>query len=154
MSSSSNVARVLIVDDEPDIRTVVGLNLRLAGMEFGEAHDGEEALEMLKTGDWDACLLDLMMPGTDGYGVLRELRAADLLNRIAIIVLSAKGTPAAAMSALELGAHTYLIKPFSAPAISQTVQELIDLPPGEREERRKESIRRAGDLERLGVPTV
>lgn len=146
--------RVLVVDDEPDIRTVVGLNLRLAGMEFGEAKDGKEALAMLRSGGWDACLLDLMMPGTDGYGVLRGLRSSRLLEDVAVIVLSAKGSPAAALSALELGAHAYLIKPFSAPAISQTIYELIALTPHEREERRRESIRRAGDLERLGVPIV
>lgn len=154
MTGEKKTSRVLVVDDEPDIRTVVGLNLRLAGMEFGEAKDGDEALEMLETGEWDACLLDLMMPGTDGYGVLRELRSSGLLEEIAVIVLSAKGTPAAAMSALELGAHSYLIKPFSAAAISQTIGELIGLSPEERAERRNESIRRAGDLERLGVPIV
>lgn len=146
--------RVLVVDDEADIRTVVGLNLRLAGMDFGEAKDGDEALAMLKSGGWDACLLDLMMPGTDGYGVLRALRSTGLLEEVTIIVLTAKGSPAAALSALELGAHAYLIKPFSAPAISQTIQELIALSAEEREERRKESIRRAGDLERLGVPII
>lgn len=152
--TENEIPRVLVVDDEPDIRTVVGLNLRLAGMEFGEAKDGKEALTMLRSGGWDACLLDLMMPGTDGYGVLRGLRSTGLLEEVAVIVLSAKGSPAAALSALELGAHAYLIKPFSAPAISQTIFELIDLTPREREVRRRESIRRAGDLERLGVPIV
>lgn len=154
MEEGTKVARILVVDDEPDIRMVVGLNLRLAGMEFGEAKDGAQALEMLKTGEWDACLLDLMMPGTDGYGVLRGLREAGLLDKVTVIVLSAKGTPAAALSALELGAHTYLIKPFSAQAISQTIHELIELSPEEREERRATSIKRASDLARLGVPTV
>lgn len=152
--SAGEPLRVLVVDDEPDIRTVVGLNLKLAGMEYGEAADGRAAIDMLRDEKWDACLLDLMMPGIDGYGVLRAMRADGITARMAMIVLSAKGTPAAAMSALELGAHTHLTKPFSAQAIAQTVHELIDMTPEQRESRRLDAIKRAGDLDRLGVPTV
>ncbi|HJR46212.1 MAG TPA: response regulator [Actinomycetota bacterium] len=146
--------RVLVVDDEGDIRVIVGLNLDLAGMEFGEAKDGGEALEFLRSGDWDACILDLAMPDVDGFDVLRTLRDEGIIDRIAVIVLSAKGSPTVALEALELGAHAHLTKPFSPAAVAQSVQELIGLSPEERRQRRAEMIERAGDLSRLGMRTV
>ena len=146
--------RVLVVDDEGDIRVIVGLNLGLAGMEFGEARDGNEALDSLRTRNWDACILDLAMPTVDGFEVLRALTEEGIIDQIAVIVLSAKGSPAVAIEALELGAHAHLTKPFSPGAVAHTVEELISLGPDERRERRREMIARAGDLSRLGLGTV
>ena len=150
----SKQQRVLVVDDEGDIRVIVGLNLDLAGMEFGEATDGAEALEFLRTGDWDACILDLAMPDVDGFDVLKKLRDEGITDEIAVIVLSAKGSPSVAIEALELGAHAHLTKPFSPAAVAQAVQELIGLTPEERRQRRSEMIERAGNLSRLGMRTV
>ena len=146
--------RVLVVDDEGDIRVIVGLNLDLAGMEFGEAKDGAEALQFLRSGDWDACILDLAMPDVDGFDVLRALKDEGIVDEIAVVVLSAKGTPSVAIEALELGAHAHLTKPFSPAAVAQAVEELIGLSPEERRQRRQEMIERAGDLSRLGLRTV
>lgn len=146
--------RVLVVDDEGDIRQIVGLNLDLAGMEFGEARDGSEALECLRTGDWDACVLDLSMPEVDGFDVLRALDEEGIIERLAVVVLSAKGAPSVAIEALQLGAHAHLTKPFSPAAVAQAVEELIALTPEERRERRQEMIDRAGALGRLGLRTV
>ncbi len=146
--------RVLVVDDESDIRVIVGLNLDLAGMEFGEASDGAEALECLRSGEWDACILDLAMPDLDGFDVLRALRDEGVADDLAIIVLSAKGSPSVAIEAMELGAHAHLTKPFSPAAVAQAVEEIIHLSPGQRRERRREMIERAGALARLGLRTV
>jgi DNA-binding response OmpR family regulator len=154
MTARTTQQRVLVVDDEGDIRVIVGLNLGLAGMEFGEARDGGEALEFLRTGNWDACILDLAMPNVDGFDVLRSLSEEGIVDRIAVIVLSAKGTPAVAIEAMQLGAHAHLTKPFSPAAVAQTVEELIALSPEERRKRREEAIDRAGTLSRLGVGTV
>jgi CheY-like chemotaxis protein len=146
--------RVLVIDDEPDIRMIVGLNLGLRGLEFGEAKDGAEAIEALGTGQWEACVLDLAMPQVDGFEVLRTLSDRGLNERIAVIVLSAKNTPAVAIEAMELGAHAHLIKPFSPAAVASLVEDLIDLSPEEREQRRLAEIDRAGALNRLGMRTV
>ena len=146
--------RVLVVDDEGDIRVIVGLNLDLAGMEFGEAKDGAEALQFLRSGDWDACILDLAMPDVDGFDVLRALKDEGIVDEIAVVVLSAKGSPSVAIEALELGAHAHLTKPFSPAAVAQAVEELIGLSPEERRQRRREMLERAGDLSRLGLRTV
>lgn len=146
--------RVLVVDDEGDIRVIVGLNLDLAGMEFGEARNGAEALSYLRSGDWDAVILDLAMPEVDGFGVLKTLSAEGVIDDLAVIVLSAKGAPAVAIEAMELGAHAHLTKPFSPAAVAQAVEELIELSPEERRQRRREMIERAGALSRLGLRTV
>lgn len=142
-----------MIDDESDIRTVVGLNLGLAGLDFGEASDGEEGLRILEDSQWDACILDLMMPTTDGLDVLRRLKPATK-ESLAIVVLSAKGSPASAIEALMLGAHAHLTKPFSPGAVAQVVEDLISIDPKEREARRLDAIARAGQLQRLGIPTV
>lgn len=145
---------VLVVDDESDVRTIVGLNLRLAGMDFGEAANGVEALRMLRSGEWDGCILDLTMPGLSGVEVLEHLSGDGTLERTGVIVLSANGAPASAVAAMQKGAHTYLSKPFSPPAVAQTMRELLGLSPSERATRREQMIERAGNLDRLGVSTV
>ena len=146
--------RVLVVDDDPDIRTIVGLNLTLAGMEIGEASNGQEALDTLESGEWDACILDLAMPQTDGMTALRELRKANRLEDLVVVVLSATSTPARAIEGMEIGAHAHLTKPFSPAAVAGIVQELIDLSHEERDERRKSMLERANQMARLGMTTV
>lgn len=150
----STKPRVLVVDDEGDIRIIVGLNLGLAGLDFGEAANGSEALQILRTGGWDACILDLSMPGMDGFEVLDALREDGIIDDLAVIVLSAKGAPSVAIEAMQRGAHAHLTKPFSPGAVAQTAQELIGLSAEERRSRRDDMIQRAGTLDRLGMRTV
>ena len=145
---------VLVVDDEADIRMIVGMNLGLAGLEFGEAENGEVALEMLRSGNWDGCILDLAMPEMNGFEVLQHLKEEAILERTSVVVLSANGAPATAIEAMELGAHAHLSKPFSPTAVAQTMRELLALPLEERAERRQEMIDRATNLDRLGVSTI
>jgi DNA-binding response OmpR family regulator len=147
-------ARVLVVDDDPDIRTIVGLNLTLAGMDIGEASNGQEALDKLSAEEWDACVLDLAMPQTDGMTALKQLRDENRLEQLVVVVLSATSTPARAIEGMEIGAHAHLTKPFSPAAVAGIVQELIDLSPEERDERRRSMLDRASQMERLGMTTV
>jgi DNA-binding response OmpR family regulator len=151
---TNDPARVLVVDDDPDIRTIVGLNLTLAGMETGEAANGQEALDQLASGDWDACILDLAMPQTDGMTALRQLRDESRLDDLVVVVLSATSTPARAIEGMEIGAHAHLTKPFSPAAVAGIIQELIDLSPDERDKRRRSMLDRATEMERLGMTTV
>jgi CheY-like chemotaxis protein len=151
---SAKRLKVLIADDESDIRTVVGLNLGLAGIDFGEASDGEETLARLRTERWDACLLDLMMPEIDGFDVLQALSEEHRTGDLALIVLSARNAPSAALRALELGAHAHLAKPFSPNAVAQTIEELAAMTADEREALRLTALRRATTLQRLGMPSV
>lgn len=146
--------RILVVDDEPDIRTIVGLNLSLNGIDYGEAINGVEAVEMLQTQAFDGCILDLAMPVADGFATLKMLAPTGLLSAMAVVVLSAEGSPASAIQAMRLGAHAHLTKPFSPAAVATIMQELLGLTPQERDDRRLSMIERAGTLERLGMSQV
>ncbi|MDQ3963745.1 MAG: response regulator [Actinomycetota bacterium] len=148
------VPRVLVVDDDADIRTIVGLNLGLAGMQIGEACNGAEAVEMLATGDWDACILDLAMPNTDGMTALHQLKQNGILDKLVVVILSATSSPTRAIEGMKVGAHAHLTKPFSPGAVATLLQELIDLGPDDRTKRRMGLLDRAGELERLGIQTV
>lgn len=152
--SSTTVPRVLVVDDDRDIRTIVGLNLRLAGMETGEAANGREALDALRGSDWDACVLDLAMPQTDGITALKELRDGGDLEHLVVVVLSATTSPTRAMEGLEIGAHAHLTKPFSPAAVAGVLKDLIALTPEERDRRRTSMLSRASEMRRLGMTTV
>jgi two-component system KDP operon response regulator KdpE len=101
--------RVLVVDDEPQIRRALRTALTGHGYEIEVADDGDEALTILATRLPDAVVLDLVMPGTDGFEVLRQTR--DWSN-VPIIVLSARGQEPDKVAALDLGADDYLTKPF------------------------------------------
>lgn len=101
--------RVLIVDDEPRIRRALRNALAGHGYEIEEAAGGEDALTALACRPPDAIVLDLMMPGVDGFEVVRQTRG---WSRVPIIVLSARGEERAKVEALDLGADDYLTKPF------------------------------------------
>lgn len=146
--------RVLVCDDDGDVRMVVGLNLDLAGMDFAEASGGAQALEYLRHQVWDALVLDLMMPKVDGLAVLETMRDEDLGASTVVVVLSAQGSPGSAIEALKLGAHSYLTKPFSPVSVAQALEELIEMTPEERDQRRRDAIERAGALERMGMRSV
>ena len=102
--------KILVADDEKDIRSVLALYLEDAGYEVVEAADGAEALHVLQTQDIDLCLLDIMMPQLDGYQVLKRVRED---NDVPIIVVSAKGQDAEKILGLNLGADDSLVKPFN-----------------------------------------
>lgn len=102
--------RILVADDEKDIRSVLTLYLENAGYEVVEASDGEQALQVLSSQPIDLCLLDIMMPKLDGYQVLKQLREA---NDVPVIVISAKGQDPEKILGLNLGADDYMVKPFN-----------------------------------------
>lgn len=102
--------RVLIVEDDPDLLVVLRVNLVSAGIEPILAGDGRTAISRIEAERPDAVLLDVMLPGVDGWQVLEELH--DLGNRVPVVVCSAKKNPEDMTRAEELGAVAYLVKPF------------------------------------------
>ncbi len=102
--------KILIADDEAEIRDVLRLYLEKDGYEVVEAADGMEAMEKMKKEKPDLAILDIMMPGLDGYRVLRNIREE---NNIPVIMLSAKGSDADKILGLDLGADDYITKPFA-----------------------------------------
>lgn len=101
--------KILIADDEAEIRDVLHLYLEKDGYDVIEAEDGVEAMEKLRKENPDLVILDIMMPGLDGYRVLRNIREH---NNIPVIMLSAKDTDADKILGLDLGADDYITKPF------------------------------------------
>lgn len=102
--------RVLIADDEAEIRDVLHLYLEKDGYEVLEAADGVEAMNLFRSKQIDLAVLDIMMPGIDGYRVLRNIREE---SNIPIIMLSAKGSESDRILGLDLGADDYITKPFA-----------------------------------------
>ena len=102
--------KILIVDDEPEIRNFLRLYLENEGYKVVEAGNGSDALNMIAKGGISLCLLDVMMPGIDGFHVLKKIREN---NNIPVIILSAKDTDADKILGLNLGADDYLSKPFN-----------------------------------------
>ncbi len=101
--------KILIADDEAEIRDILHLYLEKDGYEIIEAADGLQAMERLKSEEIDLAILDIMMPGIDGYRVLRNIREN---NNIPVIMLSAKGSDSDKILGLDMGADDYMTKPF------------------------------------------
>jgi two-component system phosphate regulon response regulator PhoB len=105
--------RILVVEDEPAIREMVGFALKKAGLQFEEAADAEQALVAIATNPPDLMLLDWMLPGMSGMDLARRLRREDVTARLPIIMLTARVEENDRVRGLEVGADDYLTKPFS-----------------------------------------
>jgi DNA-binding response OmpR family regulator len=115
--------RVLVVEDEPDIALGLRDDLERHGYEVQIAADGESALNRGREQHWDLILLDLMLPGRDGFAVCRELRRAGI--RTPLIMLTARTHEAEKVLGLELGADDYVTKPFSPRELRARIQALL-----------------------------
>ena len=98
------MALVMVVDDEPDVRTALSTMLEMEGHKVLEAADGTEVLPAAREHEPDLILLDVSMPGMDGFEVLKELGRDDSLSRIPVILITAKGRPEDRVLGRELGA--------------------------------------------------
>ena len=114
---------VLVVDDEEEIRTVLRLTLTRAGYDVREAEDGESALESIQDDPPGLILLDVLMPGMDGFEVCRRVRADSETVHIPILMLSAKTDTRSREDGILAGATKYLTKP-QAPA--QLIRHVTD----------------------------
>ncbi len=114
--------RILIVDDDENIAELISLYLTKECYETKIVYDGEEALKLFPSFKPNLILLDLMLPGIDGYQVCRELRAS---SQVPIIMLSAKGEIFDKVLGLELGADDYMIKPFDSKELVARVKAVL-----------------------------
>lgn len=117
---------ILVVDDEPMARTLLRLTLVRAGFEVVEAVDGFDALDKLKEGAPDVMILDVMMPGIDGFSVCETIREDASSSELPIIMLSAKTDLESVNKGLEVGANRYLTKPISPEELTRQVQAVLD----------------------------
>jgi two-component system OmpR family response regulator len=140
---------VLIVDDDPSIRSMLGFILGDEGFQVREAADGRAALTMLEEDAPDAMVLDLMMPELDGHGVLRARRDQGLAPDTRIVVLTAKTDPTDAVWCWELGADEFVHKPVDPERLLREVQALLRRTPAEVRARRTEGLAEAKRLDGL-----
>jgi two-component system alkaline phosphatase synthesis response regulator PhoP len=119
------MARVLVVDDEPDVLLLCRLNLEQRGHEVLEAPNGDAALELARSGRPDLVVLDLMLPGIDGYQVLQTLRAGEETSGVPVLVLTAKSLQADRERSRQLGAAAFLTKPFLPDELCDMVDAVL-----------------------------
>jgi CheY-like chemotaxis protein len=119
------MGRVLVVDDEPDVLLLCRLNLQQRGHELLEASEGGRGLELARERHPDVIVLDLMMPGMDGYQVLEALRRDDATSGIPVLVLTAKALRADRERSHVLGAAAFLTKPFVPSELCEMVDSLV-----------------------------
>jgi len=115
--------RILVIEDDPDISQMLALNLRNEGFAVGVERDGEAGLARLKQERHHLLVLDLMLPGMDGWNVCREVRR--MPDYLPIIIVSAKVEETHRVLGLELGADDYLTKPFSLPELVARVRAVL-----------------------------
>lgn len=114
--------RILIVDDEKNIRNVVREYAEFEGFEAVEAEDGMQAVEICKTEDFDCIVMDIMMPRLDGYSAVKEIRKT---KQIPVIMLSARGEEYDKLFGFEIGVDDYVVKPFSPKELMARIHAVL-----------------------------
>ena len=121
--------RILIVEDQPELRQLIRLTLEVGQFEIHEASNGEIGLQMARAVDPDVVLLDIMMPGqVDGYQVCESIRADPRLSDKAVILLTARGQAEDMTLGIAAGADAYIVKPFSPLELIAKVEEAFEKP--------------------------
>jgi len=132
---------VLVIDDEAPIRLLCRVNLEAEGMPVLEAGDGPSGLEKARSESPDVILLDVMMPGLDGWGVAEALLEDERTAEIPIIFLTARAEFRDRARGLDIGGVDYITKPFNPVELAPLVRALLDrLERGERDEMRREKL--------------
>ena len=119
------MARILIAEDEPDIRELVAFTLRFAGHEVTTTANGEEALHQASQLIPDIIIMDVRMPRMTGYDACRAMKADAMLKDIPVMFLSAKGQDSEIQAGLDVGAEEYLLKPFAPTQLAERVKVIL-----------------------------
>ena len=141
------MTKVLVIDDDAPIRLLCRVNLEAEGMEVIEAADGPTGLEKARGESPDVILLDVMIPGMDGWQVAEELLSDPMTSSIPIIFLTARAELRDRARGLDLGGVDYVTKPFNPLDLAELVHDLLErIERGERDDLRRE---RLDDLRKL-----
>ena len=123
MNENAQGKRILIVDDEAKIRTLIRKYAEFEGYEVEEAADGMAALDKLKNGRFDIAVMDVMMPDLDGFSVCREMKK---FTDVPVLMLSARGEEYDRIHGFELGVDDYVVKPFSPRELMMRINVIIN----------------------------
>jgi CheY-like chemotaxis protein len=124
-NNEASMAKILIAEDERDIRDLVAFTLRFAGHEVFAASNGEEAVDMAPKVNPDLILMDVRMPRMTGYEACKVMKANPDLKDIPIVFLSAKGQETEIQQGLEVGAEEYLLKPFAPDQLTARIKTIL-----------------------------
>ncbi len=119
------MSKVLVVEDERDIRDLIGFTLRFAGFDVTVAEDGVQALEEVSREKPDLILLDVRMPRMSGYEACRRLKEDPATSSIPVVFLSAKGQDDEIKEGLESGAVEYIVKPFAPDELTNQIKDIL-----------------------------
>lgn len=125
MTRKTKIHTVLIIEDDLDIQNFISRVLELEGYRVLRASDGQTGLELIRENSVSLVLLDLRLPGPDGWSILQEIRSNPQLAKVPVVVLTAIAESGQRRRTLRMGATMYLIKPLSAHKLSQTVAGLL-----------------------------
>lgn len=119
------MARILIAEDEPDIRELVAFTLRFAGHEVTATANGEEAVQQAGQVIPDLILMDVRMPKMTGYEACRLMKQDPILKDIPVIFLSAKGQDSEIQTGMDVGAEDYMLKPFAPMQLTDRIKAIL-----------------------------
>ncbi len=125
------------MDDDPTMVRLIKVNLKLNEYEVLEATSGEQALEIISKEPLDLVVLDIMMPGVDGWQVLKHIRSREETKELPVILVTAKTQDSDVIRGWELGADEYIIKPFNPLLLVEVIKMVLDRSYDERLDRRK-----------------
>jgi DNA-binding response OmpR family regulator len=120
------MAKILIAEDERDIRDLITLTLRFAGHEVVAAVNGEDAYQKAQEVNPDLIMMDVRMPRMTGYEACRLMKEIDELKQVPVIFLSAKGQESEVSAGLEAGAVEYILKPFAPNQLTERVAAILE----------------------------
>ena len=144
--------KILVVDDDPTMVKLINVNLKLNNYSVVEATSGEQALDVLVNEPLDLVVLDIMMPGVDGWEVLRRIRSGKETEELPVILVTAKTQDSDVIRGWELGADEYVIKPFNPLLLVEVIKMVLDRSYEERLERRKKQKEKLEVLRSLSRP--
>lgn len=125
-SDTSNVnQRVLVIEDSASVRRLIEVCLRVLDVELAAAEDGTRGLEMAKEATPNAIVLDIGLPGMDGWEVLRRLRADETTADVKVLILTAHAQPEVAEQAVAGGADDFMTKPFRPTELRERIEKLL-----------------------------
>ncbi len=120
------MAKIMVVDDEPQILTLVKIMFEMKGYQVSEAKSGAECLRKLKNEKPDLILLDIMMPGEDGWEILKEIKKDKETKDIPVVMFSVRTSKDSIKKSLEYGADAHINKPFDLDYLLNQVKSLLE----------------------------
>ncbi len=119
------MAKIVIAEDEPDIRELIAFTLRFAGYEVVAGANGEEGYQLAKMERPDLCMFDVRMPKMTGYEACKKIKADPETAHIPVVFLSAKGQESEIEQGMQAGADEYLLKPFAPDQLTERLREIL-----------------------------